>query len=210
MWLLGAGLESLIPVLAGGFLLIAPLLAVGLYEKSRALAANEYVSFGSTLTAAWRAIGRLSPFAAALLIIYLVWVRLAFLLFSLFLGTSGLPPAHEFMPTLLFTAQGLGLLVVGTAIGAVLAAIVFAISAISIPMLMDRNIDAVTAMVRSAKAVIDNPRPMGLWAILIAGFMALGIATMGLGLVLAFPLIGHATWHAYRDFVSPAATEARG
>jgi uncharacterized membrane protein len=68
---------------------------------------------------------------------------------------------------------------------------------------MDRRLDAMTAMAKSFEAVIRNPKPMGLWAALIAGFIALGMATIGLGLVVAFPLLGHATWHAYRDLVQP-------
>jgi uncharacterized membrane protein len=109
------------------------------------------------------------------------------------------PPASEFVPTLLFTPHGLGLLVTGTIVGAVIAFIVFAISAISVPLLMTQRIDAVTAMAASVAAVRLNPKAMMLWAALIAGLMALGIATIFAGLVVVFPLIGHATWHAYRD-----------
>jgi uncharacterized membrane protein len=86
-------------------------------------------------------------------------------------------------------------------VGGALAFLVFAISAVSVPLLMTRPLDAVTAMAASLAAVIANPKPMALWAALIAGFMALGIATLFVGLVIAFPLIGHATWHAFRDLV---------
>ena len=119
----------------------------------------------------------------------------------LFLGDKPLPPASEFIPTLLFTPHGLGLLVSGTAIGGALAFLVFSISAISVPLLMTRRLDAVTAIGASVAAVKLNPKAMTLWAALIAGFMALGIATLFVGLVIAFPLIGHATWHACRDLV---------
>lgn len=201
-WLTYSGLESIVPVLAGGFLLVGPLLAVGLYEKSRCLLAGERPSLTKSLAAGWQAAPRLGLLVALLLFLYLVWVRVAMMLLALFLGTRGLPPAREFMTTLLFTSHGLGLLIVGTAVGALLAAVAFAATVIAIPLLMDRRVDAVTAMATSAQAVMLNPQPMALWAGLIAGFVALGMATLGAGLVLAFPLLGHATWHAYRDTVT--------
>ena len=150
---------------------------------------------------------RLGLLAALLLFLYLVWVRIAFMLLALFLGTSGLPPVREFTTTLLFTPHGLGLLIVGTAVGALLAAVAFTMTVISIPLLMDRRVDVFTAIVASGEAVAMNPRPLALWAALIAGFIALGVATIGAGLVFVFPLLGHATWHAYRDLVAAQPNE---
>ena len=140
-------------------------------------------------------------FGAILAFLYVLWVQIAFLLFMLFMGGQALPSADQFVPTLLFTPRGLGLLVAGTATGAVLAFLVFGISVIAPPLLMTRQIDAVSAMRASLMAVALNPKPMLLWAGLIAGFMALGIATLSIGLIVIFPLIGHATWHAFRDLV---------
>ena len=117
----------------------------------------------------------------------------------LFTGGSAIPPLSEFTQVLLFTPQGLQLLIVGTAVGGNLAAFVFAVTAFSIPMLIDRRVDVFTAAVASARAVIANPKPMALWAALIVALVATGFATLLLGLVIVFPLIGHATWHAYRD-----------
>jgi uncharacterized membrane protein len=149
-----------------------------------------------------RSPGQLAFMGVFLLIIYFVWLEIAFLLFMLFLGPQSLQ-LENIIPSLLFTPSGLGLLIVGTAAGTVLALLVFAVTSVSIPLLMRREVDVVTASLTSIKAVALNPAPMLLWAVLIAGMMAFAFATLFIGMIVVFPLIGHATWHAYRSLVVP-------
>jgi uncharacterized membrane protein len=191
------GLISLILVLAAGFVLIGPMLAAGLYETSGRLEEGEPVSLASTLRAGFSK-PSLAHMGLLLMLIYLAWVEIALLLFMLFMGPQPMPPLDVFLSNLLLTPRGVGLLIVGSIVGAALGATVFAASAVAVPLMMTEPVDVVTAVTISVKACRKNLGAMGLWAALIAGAMVLGFVTLFVGLVVTFPLIGHATWHAYR------------
>jgi uncharacterized membrane protein len=195
--------------LASGFMIVAPVLAAGLYEVSRLHARGEPASFARALEPFRRSPRQLMVMGFILLLVLLTWVRLAAMIFMLYWGLE--PPSFEDLVVNTFLrTESLPFLVFGTGVGAVFAAIAYAISATSIPMIVDRpDIDVITALVTSVRTVRRNPGTMLFWAVLIVAFTALGTAVLFVGLVVTMPLIGHASWHAYRDLVSYAEPDQR-
>lgn len=191
---------AVLPATAG-FFLVAPLLGAGLYEASRRRERNEPVSFGACFGAFRRNGTQLALIGAVLLLVHLFWIRIAGLLFAVFFGLGFSPSIEQLPMALLRSDYLLPFLIVGTAFGFVLASVAFAVSVVSIPMIVDRDISAFEAIVVSIRATVDNWRAMAFWAGLIVVFTAMALVPFFLGLAVVLPLVGHATWHAYRDVV---------
>jgi uncharacterized membrane protein len=195
------GATYLILPMGFGFALIGPIAAVGLYEVSRRLTLGQVAGLGEAMRAAGRNGSQIALVGLFLLIAFLAWVRLAMLEFMLFFGSA--PPSLDHLFNALLTSpQSMPFLIVGTITGGVLALTVFAMTAIAVPMLVAHpECDAMTAMLTSLDAVRQNFRPMMLWAFLIAFFTLFGMSLFFVGLLVCLPLVGHASWHAYRDLV---------
>lgn len=193
-------LWAILPATAG-FFMLAPLLAAGIYEVSRRRSMGQASTLAEAMGGFRRNGTQLSMIGAMLLLLHLAWVRIAGLLFALFFGLNFAPSLAELPVAMLRSEELLPFLVIGTGFGFVLAAATFAVSAVSIPMLVDRDISFLEAVTVSIQAVMENSRAMALWAGLIVVFTGLALVPFFLGLILVLPVIGHATWHAYRDLV---------
>ena len=188
-----------------GFLLVGPFLATGIYDLSKRLEEGKSATIFHALFA-WRGnTMAILLFGILIGLIMIVWARLSALMFAVIVDTSDVLVVSNQSAELFFSGAGLSFLLVFATIGGVLAFLVYGISAVSIPMMVDRNTDFITAVLTSLKAVSVNKGPMILWAGLIVVFTGIGLVTFYIGLAITLPLIGHATWHAYRALVESDA-----
>jgi uncharacterized membrane protein len=187
----------LFPALAG-FMVVGPLFAIGLYEKSRCLAEGTPVTLSRMILVKARSGGQVLFIGVLLCLLMLLWMRAAAILYALFFGLQPFPGLDQIVGVLFTTPIGWALLVVGSLVGGLFAAFSFAISVFSIPMLLNERTDALTAMGTSMALVWNNLPVMLVWGVIVVGLFALSVATAFAGLIVIFPVLGHATWHAYK------------
>lgn len=186
----------LFPALAG-FMVVGPVLAIGLYEKSRRIAAGEPVRLTRMFFVKPRSGSQILFTGLLLCLLMLLWMRAAVIIYALFFGLRPFPGLDHIAQMLLATPTGWAMLIVGGAVGGLFAAFSFAISVFAIPMQLDRDLDSLTAMGTSMALVGHNLPVMLVWGAVVLLLFLASLATGLLGLIVVFPLLGHGTWHAY-------------
>ena len=184
-----------------GLIVIGPFLAAGLYVASRDMESGNSASISASFRLLQKRSTYLALFSLMLSLVMAAWVRFSALLFAIQLNSLNPAPSMQTFTGMLSTPDGLATLAFFVGIGLLLVSVVFVISAVAVPMIIDRDADFISAIQTSAKAVAKNPLAMLVWAVLIVALTTMGIAMAFVGLAVIFPILGYATWHSYRELV---------